>query len=142
MGYDAERSRQRAERIVRGSKQVATQAIPTSAVAAVPPATRVVGLIRRIDFDEGVIYWQRLRYSSRPPVVGAYETYGAIEKGYPLECALLEDYAVWVWGDSEPSVMTIPIEAVRSGGVWILQVIFKPDGSEVPADEPMSGCSG
>ncbi len=135
-------SRERQERIYRGSLQTVTQPIPTAPLSSTARSDRTIGIIRSIDYAAGVIKWQRLRYSGNPPKVGEYEAYGEVEDGYPLELSVLADYEIWVWGPGEPDVRAVPVRAEKVGGAWILSIIFKPDGSELPANEPMAGCSG
>jgi len=131
----------RQERIYEGSKQEVTQPVPTSATARAPGG-RFVCVLRSIDHARSVLRWQRLRYVSKPPVEGHCETYGPIEDGYPLECAALRDYDIWVWGTGAPDKRTVSMEAVKTNGYWLLRVIYKPDGSPMDPAAPMSGFSG
>jgi len=135
-------SRERQERISRGAATTTTQPIPTAPLSSTAPSGRTIGIIRLIDPVAGVIKWQRIRYKDNPPKAGEYEAFGDVEDGYPLELSVLGDYAIWVWGEAPPDQRAQPVRAERLGGSWILSIIFKPDGSELPADEPMAGCSG
>lgn len=92
-----------------------------------PFGVRVIGVIH--DIANGVIRWQRIRYKRGVPTRGEYERYGRIEDGYPMETAIIEDYAVWKWGSGAVSTSTHPIMATFRGGYWIIEVPLKPDGS-------------
>ena len=89
------------------------------------------------------MYFQRIRYSTDPPQVGQYETYGELTRGYPLPTAPYSFYEVWVWPeDAGPiSTLTVPLLAMRIEGIWILMVASKLDASLLDPDAPVSGCN-
>ena len=113
----------------------------TDGLAPMPPS--VIGIIRSVDTAAGVIKWQRIAYKNNPPVAGQLEATGPLLDGYPLETARAEDYEVWAWPDrnGDPTLMAVPIRASRRGGVWIIEVMFKPDGSVLDPGEEMPGCN-
>ncbi|MCH8913873.1 MAG: hypothetical protein IIA33_09945 [Planctomycetes bacterium] len=81
----------RRQREIRATqKRRTTQPQRSELVNAAQGLMRVV--LRSVDDAAGTMFFHRLRYSTSPPEVGKYETFGDLERGYPLECAKYKDY--------------------------------------------------
>ncbi len=142
-----ERDRQRRLRATQGRRL--TQPARSEAQQNEPSWIRVV--LRSVDVEAGEMYFHRIRYATSPPEVGQYEAFGSLERGYPLETAIYEDYEVWAWPEMIPgedgevdnpvSTLTVPLLATRTRGYWVLMVPLKGDGSLLPADEPVNECN-
>ena len=123
---------------------------PARSAEPSPGRSWIPVVLRSVDVATGEMYFHRLDYSTDPPEVGAYKTFGNLERCYPLPTAVYADYEPFVWPEfvegSDPpqeypvTTLTIPMMALKHRGHWIVQIPLKGLAGLLDLSLPISGC--
>lgn len=134
MPFSAADEKDRQRRIRGAQEQRVAQPVRSEIPAWQPSWIPVV--LRSVDAAAQEMWFHRLRYADRDePVIGSYETYGPLERGYPFPTMDYSHYLAWIWPetirvneedvDNPITTETTPLLATRDRGSWILMVPLK-----------------